>query len=395
MSRRTAFSSIPPRFNCCFYRWWSQPSSQCNYFLFVFLVAGSLFVVLLRRPTILLLQPENNPRSVQRRHNTLSYESLQRCVDEYTSKGAWNGSKWTVPRHPDFCGFQTLSNHQELAAAFSSTVKVVGFMGDSTTRSDLRGWEETFQCPRTNLDEIQVFQILNEEGDYLCLPEEQSFNLTKCGIPPIVEVTNCPPTSGIAFRYFYKIYPWTPLDRWFLEQPHLFRDLDVLVISIGRWFVYLDWTGRFNITEQFDHFLVELQKVYKGVILFQSEYPKHTSRSDQIQFPVACTPHATCSDCSDGDTGEPWECAPLDNTKRPERDVELRSVLERHHILYLDRWNVSRSLPLEYYQSWYCHNGTVYQWDCSHHLGLVAIQHMRLIANVIVNLFVSKQVGKQ
>jgi hypothetical protein len=258
-------------------------------------------------------------------------------------------------------------------------------MGDSTTRADLKAWEEHYQCNETNLDEAQVFQRRNEEGDYICQPWEQSINLTKCGYPPIIDVADCP-SGGAAFRYFYKIYPWTPLDQWYLsQQQHLFRDIDVLVISLGRWFVYYQSTEPLSVTNQMETFLVELRKVYSGIILYHSEYTEHLVRTVD-KSPAQCTPHAICGDCGGEDK---WECAQTETAERPQRDVEMRSVMERHQILYLDRWNTSKSLPLEYYQDWYCNQETFNQWFCSHHLGFVALQHMRLIAIAIKNLFTS------
>lgn len=139
----------------------------------------------------------------------------------------------------------------------------IGSMGDSTTRSDLRAWEEEFNCPRTDLGERNVFQKLKEDGlSYVCSAREQSMHLTKCLIPPIVNLTNCPRDSAIAFRYFYKIYPWTPLDQWYLKQPGLFQDIDVLVISMGRWFGYYNWNGLpLNVTNDTETFLTQLRKV--------------------------------------------------------------------------------------------------------------------------------------
>ncbi len=314
----------------------------------------------------------------------LAYKELQQCVDDYTSRGSWVGRTWKVPDHPSTCRFKTYSNKSELAATLSF-VKV-GFLGDSTTRSDLRAWEETFLCRRTNLDEALVFQRKNEHGKYLCQPHEQSVNLTKCGIPPVINMTDCP--TGVSFRYMYKIYPWTSLDEWYLwQQPQLFRDLDVVVISLGRWFVHHS-PRDFNVSENLEIFLVELKKIFSGVILYQSEYPGHLKKSIDVKFPVPCTPQARCIDCGDTDQ---HQCSQTDDTERPQNDLEMRSVLKRHQILYLDRWNVSKTLPLAYFQTWYCHNGTFHQWFCSHHLGFVALQHLRLIANVIQNLFITNQ----
>lgn len=375
-----------------------QPSSSSwllpkrRYFIpFLFSCLAILFAVR-RGPIILSPSSVGQPASLLwsdlkkniEPPSSLSYEQLQDCIDDYTSRGSWVGATWKVVDHPSNCQFQDLSSHDELAAAFRH-VKI-GFLGDSTTRSDLRAWETTHECVRTNLDETQVFQRRDQQGRNICEPHEQSFNLTKCGTQPIINVTNCP--SGVSFRYFYKIYPWTPLDQIYLwQQPHLFRDLDVVVISIGRWFVYYQPYDAFNITDQFDTFLVELKKVFSGVILYQSEYPGHLIKSVDVKFPVPCTPHAICSDCGDTDQ---HECSQTDETRRPRSDVEMRSVLERHRILHLDRWNISRTLPLEYFQPWYCHNGTIHQWDCSHHLGIVALQHMRLIANVVRHVVASK-----
>lgn len=398
----SSYSPLRPRRR---HFYWSslRPSLRQCFSLLVLLGFMAAFVCLRPHMPLWLMSSlssasQNSNKSQRRINDTVSYEQLQQCVDLATSRGFWKGSSWSVPDHPASCGFLPATtsapaednqedNDDDKALASIFRLVKVGFLGDSTTRSDLRAWEEHFSCERTNLDEAQVFQLKDEKGNYICEPHEQSFNLTKCGKPPIIDVSNCP--QGVSFRYFYKIYPWTPLDRWFLtKRSYLFQDLDVVVISMGRWFVYYQPHDEFNITDQFDTFLVELKKVYQGVILYQSEYTEHLSKSSEIQFPVACTPHAVCGDCSDT---EQWECSQNDVTERPNSDVELRAVLERHRILHLDRWNVSKSLPLEYYQPWYCHNGTHNQWDCSHHLGVVAMQHMRLIANVIKNLFVARQ----
>jgi hypothetical protein len=326
---------------------------------------------------------DHNALSAARRTNrNLPYSTLQRCIDEYTSRGAWNRDAWMTVQSPT-CSFQNWSV-QELPKVVAPYR--IGFMGDSTTRSDLRAFEETYNCPRTDLDEATVFQKKDASGKYICHLSEQSRNLTKCGIPPIVNM-DC---NGVSWRYFYKVYPWTPLDAWYFTQPELFRDIDVLVISLGRWFVYygpFDGTyygpyGLLNITRDMDTFLVQLKQVFSGLILYQSEYPLHTAKSKKTVFPVPCT-HGKCGSC---DKTEEWECAQTVTLERPQSDLELRAVVEHHHVLYLDRWNVSKSLPLEYYQLWYCGVETYHQWYCDHHLYFVAMQHLRLIANVVTKM---------
>ena len=253
-------------------------------------------------------------------------------------------------------------------------------MGDSTTRSDLRALEEVSHCERTNLDEAVVFQRRTEQGAYLCEAFEQSINLDKCGIPPLVDI-KC---SGVSFRYFYKVYPMTPLDEWYLARPELFADLDVLVISIGRWFPYYQPYESLDVEAHFNTFITELKKIFHGAILYQSEYPTHDLEKTKImpEHQVSCA-HAKCMDC--GNPGE-FACAREVTTPRPERDVKMRTVAERHQVLYLDRWDVSKSLPMEYFELWYCHDGDTYQWFCNHHLHFVALQHLRLIANVLWKL---------
>jgi hypothetical protein len=333
--------------------------------------------------------------SFARHELKISYPQIQRCIDEYTSQGSWHGDTWTVQQQQQqqqpSCGFPHWKTKDlpELFEPFK-----VGFMGDSTTRSDIRAFEETFGCPRTDLDEMVVFQKRDENGTYVCQLSEQSMNLDKCGIPPILNI-QC---GGANWRYFYKVYPWTPLDQWYLTQPDLFEDIDVLVISLGRWFPYYEPIGSLNVTHDMNTFLVELKKVFSGTILYQSEYGMHhkqTSLLTQDQR-VTCT-HARCGDCGPGgtfDTETDWECAATITMERPSSDGEIRSVVERHDALYLDRWNISKSLPLEYFQQWYCrdngrnshlpldHN----QWDCNHHLYFVALQHLRLVATVMMKL---------
>lgn len=84
----------------------------------------------------------------------------------------------------------------------------------STTRSDLRAWEETFGCPASEFDHANLFQKKNEDGTHVCGMAEQSVNLTKCGIPSLKDIPKCPAENSPSFRYFYKVYPWTSLDRY-------------------------------------------------------------------------------------------------------------------------------------------------------------------------------------
>jgi hypothetical protein len=137
-----------------------------------------------------------------------------------------------------------------------------------------------------------------------------------------------------------------------------------------------------NITRDMDTFLFQLKQVFSGLILYQSEYPLHTKKSKNMVFPVPCA-HAKCGSC---DKTEEFECEQTVTLERPQSDLELRSVVERHQVLYLDRWNISKSLPLEYYQLWYCGFETYHQWYCDHHLYFVALQHLRLIANVVTQM---------
>jgi hypothetical protein len=315
----------------------------------------------------------------------LEYLSLQHCIDQYTLHGNWNGSKWTTNTDTTAdtaaaataaCQFYDWPD-EELPNAFQSFT--VGFMGDSTTRSDLRAFEEVFHCDRTDLDEAQVFQKRNEDGSYICDLSEQSMNLTKCGIPPIIDMT----CQNVSWRYFYKVYPMTPLDDWYLSQPNLFADLDVVVISLGRWFPYYHvWD--FDVEGNFTMFITELKRVFPGTILYQSEYPMHDIEKRKIlpEHEVTCN-HAKCIDCGE----EEFVCAREVTIPRPDSDVKMRAVLEKHHVLYLDRWDVSKSLPMEYFQLWYCNDGEhTNQWFCNHHLHFVALQHLRLIANVLWKL---------
>lgn len=322
----------------------------------------------------------NTPQGVARNHTspkniTSSYELLQSCIDDYTSRGYWKKSKWEVSDNNSnsmnpACGFeqQNLTTDQDILVALQNVT--IGFMGDSTTRSDIRAFEETFQWPRTNLDESLVFQKKKEDGGYICEPWEQSMNLTKCGIPPIINTGN--------FRYFYKIYPWTPLDRWFFKDPELFRDLDVLVISIGRW---LKFSALLNnekeIVLDFEVFLKKLRTVYSGKILYQSEYPTHTVHIDHVKEPNLP------NNCTHGLMNEKYECAQTVSEERPAHDVAIRSLMERHRVLYLDRWNVSKTLPLDYYKIWLCGKPSFHSWSCDHHLYFVGMEHFRLLAHVV------------
>lgn len=305
-----------------------------------------------------------------------SYEELQTAIDTYTL-GSWSGDEWnsTSP-------FQGLHHVNDILEVFQNVSEgqnfTIGFMGDSTTRSDLRAWEEEFKCTRTELDERNAFQKLKDDGMYVCHVSEKSVNLTKCGIPPIVNVSNCPDDSGLSFRYFYKIYPWTPLDQWFLQQTDLFQDIDVLVISMGRWLVY--WNGQMNVTGDMEHFLVELQRVYTGKVLYQSEYAQHTISLDASKPPVNCEHDPMVTD------SDKYVCTSSIDWERPQRDLDLRSVMERFQVPYLDRWNISKTLPIEHYESWLCGN-QFSSWFCDHHLGFVAMEHMRLIAHVLKVLY--------
>jgi hypothetical protein len=327
--------------------------------------------------------PPIAPSGEGRTNRNLPYATMQGCIDDYTSRGTWKGDTWTTFQRPTCSSFANWSV-QELPQVISPYR--IGFMGDSTTRSDLRAFEETYGCPRTDLDEATVFQKKDASGKYICHLSEQSRNLTKCGIPPVVNM-DC---TGVSFRYYYKVYPWTPLDAWYFAQPELFRDIDVLVISLGRWFAYygpFDGNyygpyGLLNITRDMDTFLFQLKQVFSGLILYQSEYPLHTKKSKNTVFPVPCA-HAKCGSC---DKTEEFECEQTVTLERPQSDLELRSVVERHQVLYLDRWNISKSLPLEYYQLWYCGFETYHQWYCDHHLYFVALQHLRLIANVVTQM---------
>jgi hypothetical protein len=305
------------------------------------------------------------------------HSTLQQCIDEYTTRGAWHGSKWTTDTADSPCQFNDWSD-DELSVVFRPFK--VGFMGDSTTRSDLRAFEEIFHCERTDLDEASVFQKKDESGAYLCQLSEQSINLDKCGVPPMVDM-NC---RGVSWRYFYKVYPMTPLDEWYLARPELFADLDVVVISLGRWFPYYEPRESLDVEGHFDIFITELKKVFPGTILYQSEYPMHDSEKRNIlpEHQVSC-PHAKCVDCG---VQEEFACAREVTIPRPESDEKMRTVAERHQVPYLDRWDVSKSLPMEYFELWYCHDGDTHQWFCNHHLHFVAMQHLRLIANVMWKL---------
>jgi hypothetical protein len=326
--------------------------------------------------------------SFSRNQLNISYPQLQHCIDEYTSQGSWQGDTWTVQQP---CGF-TYWKTEDLPLLFQPFR--VGFMGDSTTRSDIRAFEETFGCPRTDLDEMAVFQRRDENGTYVCQLSEQSMNLDKCGIPPILDIS----CNGANWRYFYKVYPWTPLDQWYLAQPELFNDIDVLVISLGRWFPYYEPIGSLDVTRDMDTFMVELKKVFSGTILYQSEYAIHHEKTAKLtqEQRVSC-PHARCGDCGPWgtfDEVDDWECAATITMERPRSDWEIRSVVAHHDALYLDRWNISKSLPLEYFQLWYCRDGgrnshlplDHNQWDCNHHLYFVALQHLRLIATVMMQM---------
>jgi hypothetical protein len=246
-------------------------------------------------------------------------------------------------------------------------------MGDSTTRSDIRALEETFKWPRTNLDEAQVFQKrdANSKG-YICKLHEQSMNLTKCGIPPIIDTQN--------IRYFYKVYPWSPLDQWyFREKPDLFRDIDVLVISLGRWLKYRpEWNEPQKLATDMELFLENLEKVFSGKILYQSEYAGHTVSLEKAKYPVVNCTHGLC-----GTKPNIYECEQTITEDRPQRDLVIRSVMEGHGVPYLDRWNVSKTLPLEYYERWLCGKPSFHAWYCNHHLHFVAMEHFRLLAHVV------------
>jgi hypothetical protein len=305
----------------------------------------------------------------------MPYSTLQNCIDEYTTRGAWNRAKWTADT--DSCQFNDWSDH-ELPDVFRPFK--VGFMGDSTIRSDLRAFEEACQCERTDLDEASVFQKIDENGAYICKLSEQSINLDKCGVPPIVDM-KC---NGVSWRYFYKVYPMTPLDEWYFARPELFADLDVVVVSLGRWFPHYEPFESLDVEGHFNIFITELKRVFPGTILYQSEYPMHDLEKRKImpEHQVSC-PHAKCVDCGDQ---EEFACAREVTIPRPESDAKMRTVAERHQVPYLDRWDISKSLPMEYFELWYCHDGETNQWFCNHHLQFVAMQHLRLVANVIVKL---------
>jgi len=302
----------------------------------------------------------------------MSSSLLQSCLDEYTSRGLWVEDRWVSPvtmKHacPSFNKYQ---QSEDISVALANLT--IGYMGDSTTRSDLRAWEEQFGCPRTDLDEASVFQRKNPDGGYRCKHEEQSINLTKCGIPPIVNITRCPDESSVSFRYFYKVNAWTPLDKWYFEhQPSLFDDIDVLVVSVGRWFPY---QRRTNKTHDIEQFIVELQKIYSGLILFQSQYAAHTVSVEQSKHPVSCT---------HGLLKGKYQCEETVTLDRPKEDDEIRSVVEQHQIVYLDRWNISKSLPLAYYNTWLCGKPSFHSWYCDHHLSFVAMEHFRMVASII------------
>ena len=306
----------------------------------------------------------------------MPYARLQGCIDEYTSRGSWdNTSKWDTKT--DSCQFKDWPE-EDLPTIFQPFR--VGFMGDSTTRSDLRTFEEIFHCDRTDLDEMSRFQRLDEEGNYVCQLSEQSMNLTKCGIPPVVDVS----CNNVAWRYFYKVYPMTPLDEWYFERPELFANLDVVVISLGRWFPYYEPYESLDVEAHFDAFITKLKTVFSGIILYQSEYPMHDKIKKDVlpEHRVTCA-HAKCIDCGND---EEYVCAREVTEDRPQSDLDMRKVTERHEVPYLDRWNVSKSLPMEYFRLWYCHDGETNQWYCNHHLQFVGLQHLRLVYNVILQL---------
>ena len=130
-----------------------------------------------------------------------------------------------------------------------------------------------------------------------------------------------------------------------------------------------------DVTREVDQFIFELKKVYSGLIIFQSQYAGHTISVEKSKYPVNCT---------HGLMNRKFECEQTIIIDRPKEDDEIRSVVEQHQIAYLDRWNISKSLPIEYYKKWLCGKRKFLSWYCDHHLSFVAMQHLRLIASVII-----------
>lgn len=107
----------------------------------------------------------------------------------------------------------------------------------------------------------------------------------------------------------------------------MFCDLDVIVISLGRWLVYHHWASNEELAQDVNSFLLDLRKVYSGKIVYQSSYAHHTVSVEHATYPMP--------DCQHGLFGE-FDCVQKVTKERPEYDSVFRSVMEDHSILYLD-----------------------------------------------------------
>ena len=356
----------------------------------------------------------NPTRTTSRRSSSTLRRSsspllLQRCLDDYTSQGSWDDQARWVGGGPSNIGGK--NTNQTPRHRYARPLTITCFQQKKILRPpgrilrldlwEIRPLAPIFARGKKNLDvhepicmKLRCFKKKHpNNGTHICKLHEQSINLDKCGIPPILNMTQCPSppnppnnenddqSSVVSFRYWYKVYPWTPLDQWYLQSPQseLFEDLDVLVISIGRWFKYRR-SQHINVTNEIDQFLVELQKVYTGVILFQSPYAKHTVPVTQSTCPVPCT---------HGLMNEKWQCEATITAPKPKDDEDLRSVVVHHQphpIPYIDRWDISTALPIEYYHTWLCEKPKFHSWFCDHHLSFVAMEHFRMIARVVAAL---------
>jgi len=178
------------------------------------------------------------------------------------------------------------------------------------------------------------------------------------------------------------VYPWTPLDEHHFGLD-TFKEIDVLVLSLGRWFPHWDEEkyGTRDIERKLIHYMTELRKVYSGRVIYQSEYAEHEVGKDGLSMAVNCS-HSPCADC--GETIS--HCSYRTWEALPPRHALIRNIMTQFQVVFIDRWKISETLPHSYFELWYCGMKNYHPWFCDHHLHFVGLLHMQLVTNVLQRL---------
>ena len=204
----------------------------------------------------------------------------------------------------------------------------------------------------------------------------------KCGVPPVL---NPKPCAGVEFKYFYKVWPWAPLDDLYFDREGILDEYDAFVFLNGKWYEYWEEQhfGPINIAKNLDRYLKKLRKVFKGPIIFMNEYGYHDSNNEEegVSDPV------DCKFGQDPDLGKKTRpCSYTSIGERPDHVRTLQKWAKRRKIPYIDRWKISDDLPHEYFKIWYCDKEFHHEWFCDHHLHFVGLQNIQMVANILTRL---------